>query len=403
MQNDELQAKLREVAPDERQTLSRTESELKSALAAYEAAMGRPAGEAEALLMANSLKSKTIDAAVAQAVGRPSYRTSTVSDADGGVFGYHLTKELPAIWGQGEQAYMTEGELCIMYGGDGTGKTTLTHNLLAGLMGLDGFGTLLGQTVHPLTGTAQVLYLAFDRPRQIERSWSRFITPQDADNLSDRIIWRTESLPFNAARDPLEVAEWIAEAYPLVTMVILDNVWDAFGDFNNTDNATQAGIALNNVARSNVNVLALHHDRKTKGNKPPESHENMYGGRNFAAKAGSIIGVWKAAQNDGTTVTVTQYKEASEKIPAATYMVTPASGRYVSLSGGGLSVAEFLRAAVSWCDLTTVAKADNGTDTPDRPQKESTRRLLTKLVQGGEVETRKQGDGKATQWRWIAE
>lgn len=374
------------------------------ALDAFNAVHGRPAVYGEAVEIEQSIRAANVAAIVKTANGRPAWRAETVKDHDPATFGLNLADSVPSIWGVGEHAYWAEGELAIMYGGDGTNKTTVAHNLVAGMLGFNGFETVLGYPVRRLDGSEKILYLAHDRPRQIERSWSRYMRPEYADQTADRIVWRTEALPFDAAAHPLWLAEWVAETYPDTYAVIFDNVWDSFGDFSDTANATSAGIALNNLARSGINPLALHHDRKSKtdrGSKtPPETDDGMYGGRNFKAKAGTIVNLWKSI-DDGSMMVVTQHKEPSERIPPTTVLVDQPTGTLMAITASGTTPADYLRGYPDqWHDIRSLSKIHHSTEDPTAAEKEATRRHLDGL--GDLVEYRKPpSKGRAGAWKWA--
>lgn len=375
--------------------------EYEAAIERMTVAMGRPPTNEEKANLLNRIAMRTIDAAIEATATRPDWLMSTENDIAGDAFGLNIPDTLPAIWGADERAYWSDGELAILWGGDGTNKTTIAHNVMAGMLGFEGFETVTGQPVRPMAPGEQILYLAFDRPRQIERSWSRFMQPRYADRARDGIIWRTDSLPFDPARHPLAVADWIADVYPRVRYSVWDNVWDAFGDFNNTDNATSAGIALNAVARSGVNVLALHHNRKggQASKKAPDTHDSLYGGRNFAAKAGSIVNVWKPEGNDGSSVTITQTKEASERIPRQTLYVDARRGTLTRLSSDDMTLAKLLQTrSPEWVEISELAQVHRHTDKPTEADKQATRRALDGMK---EVEHRKAETGKAGGWRWA--
>ncbi len=376
------------------------------ALHLFEAAHGRKAVYAEAVEIEQRLREGNIDAIVKTSNGRPAWRVETLRDHDAALFGLDLADAVPSIWGAGEHSYWAEGELAVMYGGDGTNKTTIAHNLLAGMLGFPGFETVLGYPVRRLEGPERILYLAHDRPRQIERSWSRFMRHEYADEVADRVVWRTEALPFDPANHPLWLAEWVTEVYPDTYAVIFDNVWDSFGDFSDTGNATSAGIALNNLARSGVNPLALHHDRKSKTDRAsksaPETADGMYGGRNFKAKAGTILNLWKGL-DDGSLIVVTQHKEPSERIPPTTVLVDQPTGTLRAITSAGITPADYLKGHPGqWLDSATIARIHHGTEDPTKAEKQATRRHLDDLVEDGIAEYREPASkGKAGAWKWA--
>lgn len=395
---DDLVANSGGLLPD-----SRHKEAVERAVQEFETNLGRPPTLPEVSHIETALRDRTVAAIVSRADGRPDWRGETLDDLPGSTFGVNVSAHLPAIVGSGERAYWSEGELAIMYGGDGTNKTTVAHNFLAAMLRLNGRDTVLGQPVRELQPGERVLYLALDRPRQIERSWSRFMDPAEAERVGDHVVWRTSALPFDPVRQPLWLLDWVHDAYPGTYAVIFDNVWDAFGDFSDTEAATAAGIGLNALARSGVHVLALHHDRKGDGARSaPENADGMYGGRNFKAKAGTVVNLWKPPTSDGSILTVTQHKEPSERIPATTVFVNQKTGDLIPMTTGLISLEDFLKAQASeWHDIKTLASVHRATDSPDKADKEATRRELHKLIESGNVTERESdGPGKPAAWKW---
>ena len=75
--------------------------------------------------------------------------------------------DLPRVlWGTGPRILWAFGEALMIAGATGTGKTTLAGQIVAGLLGLPGWNTLLGHPIVPMGPNEKLLYLAADRPLQ---------------------------------------------------------------------------------------------------------------------------------------------------------------------------------------------------------------------------------------------
>ena len=385
----------------------------RAALDHAEQILGRPANPGEINTIEAEIRSLVSREAATRGLDSitRAHPTWDFGDAiDGAAWGTKVPETLPAIWGYGERAYWTSGEFGILYGGDGTNKTTLAHGLLAGMLSFPGREKVLGYPVTPLRPDVAVIYLALDRPRQIERSWSRFHPGEYQDLTEGRLVVWPKGVPSEVINHPEWFLPWLEElAWREVKKrpgaVIIDNAIDAFGDFAKTENATLAGWILNDLARNDVDTLALAHDKKEQGATPrkfpPASMDGLYGGRNFRAKSGTVVNLWKPPGNDIGLLTVTQFKEPSEQIPRATFLVDPATARMTPLND--LDLWTYLEKSGQEIDLKTAASMDHKKDGGDltAAEKEATRRKLDGWVETGEVESRKTGKGTSMRvWKW---
>jgi hypothetical protein len=107
--------------------------------------------------------------------------------ARGGSFILDAPKQVPAVWGDGEQVAWSEGEPLLLVGPEGVGKTTLAGQLVMARLGL--LTTVLGIPVTP--GQGRLLYLACDRPAQVQRSLARLVDEADRELLDERLaFWK---------------------------------------------------------------------------------------------------------------------------------------------------------------------------------------------------------------------
>lgn len=234
-----------------------------------------------------------------------------------------------AIWNRGEPA--------IVYGDDGSYKTTLTHNFIGPMLGFGQAGRtpeVAGLPVHPIPEADKILYLALSRQAQLARSLRRFSddwTPAEMDEADKRFLVWQEEVPVDGGADPDAFVGFV-EAFD-AEYVIIDNIWNAFGNTGNARNADAAGQAMNRLANIGVNVLATHHDRKPQGNegkRPPETWENIHGGWRFGKSFGSITNLFVSpGQHKVVDVSVLKTPDAR-----ASWKVIALDGRLVRFPQG---------------------------------------------------------------------
>ena len=97
---------------------------------------------------------------------------STIFDTDDGAEDWTAdAPDLAAYWGTSSKAYGLAGARpLLIFGNGGAGKTLTALNLAAGLLGLDGYGYLLGEPVTPLPAGESVLMLTLDGPAEARAS-----------------------------------------------------------------------------------------------------------------------------------------------------------------------------------------------------------------------------------------
>jgi hypothetical protein len=182
----------------------------------------------------------------------------------------------PAMWGEHHQVLWAKGEALLIAAGIGAGKTTLAGLLVRALL----FGgEVLGQPVATLAPGQRVLYLALDRPGQIERSLARQFTSGGLDALEDRLVLWRGSLPADAAENH-DVLRDIADYYPNVAVVIVDSLKDATMGLSEDRVGAGYNEARKRLLDSGRELAELHH--LTKGG-------DDYGSVWLNAGAGSVI------------------------------------------------------------------------------------------------------------------
>jgi hypothetical protein len=233
----------------------------------------------------------------------------------------------PVLWGEGKRILWIDGEPLMICGDDGTGKSTLGHQLLACRLGIR--KSLLGYDVAPAEGL--VVYLAMDRPEQARRAGARMF-PKDfhkkvRKNLSQLAVWNGP-LPVDVLRSPEVLADWLqGEFGPFISEVHADSLKDISARLS--DEAVGSGInsAIQEVISRGINWVGLHHQRKSNNeNKTPTSLADVYGSRWLTAGQGSVLMLVRAG-NDKDMVELKQLKEPMDKTPSILVQHDRNSGR----------------------------------------------------------------------------
>jgi replicative DNA helicase len=185
---------------------------------------------------------------------------------DGATFVLNAPEQPPAIWGFGDDIIWSEGESLMIVGPPGVGKTTLCGQVVRAR--LTGEGSVLGYGV---TGTSsRVLYLAMDRPAQIQRSLRRHFSEDDRQLLADKlVVWK--------GPPPADVAKNTSVILSLAKLagadtVVVDSVKDAAIGLSNDEVGAAYNQARQHVLAAGIQMLELHHlvKRGPNGAKPTQ-------------------------------------------------------------------------------------------------------------------------------------
>ena len=187
---------------------------------------------------------------------------------------------IPAILGKGQQVLWAEGEGFLITGPQGVGKTTFAGELLFGLMGLQ--DTVLGL---PVKTARRVLYLAMDRPAQIQRALGRLFGEENRDLLNENLVFWAGPPLKDLAQDP-ELLTQMAEAAD-ADIVFVDSLKDAA--LGLSEDAVGAGWnrAQQALLASGRNIVVLHHIKKATDELP--SINDVYGSTWITSGSGSVV------------------------------------------------------------------------------------------------------------------
>lgn len=297
---------------------------------------------------------------------------------DGATFILDAPDTVPNIWGEGDECLWAQGEALMIVGPPGVGKTTLSGQVLRGLLGLQ--ERVLGLPVRPTE--RRVLYLAMDRPQQIARGLRRAFHETERDTLSEQLrVWEGPP-PGDVARHP-DVLLSLAQLADADTVVI-DSVKDAAVGLTEDEVAAAYNRARQNCLANHVQVLELHHmvKRGAGGNKPTELAD-VYGSAWLTAGAGSVLLLWGAAGDP--IVEMRHLKQPAGEVGPWRLEHDHSNGTTTVFHGADLLtlVGASGRSGVT---AQTVAKEMFETEKPSDSERKKAARKLQRLVDQGLLE-----------------
>lgn len=315
---------------------------------------------------------------VAKAETTPDAGDAPARLKDGATFILDAPQNVPAVWGFGDEVFWATGEALMIVGPPGVGKTTLTGQLVRGLLGLE--QSVLGLHVAPASG--RVLYLAMDRPAQIARALRRAFTEDERGVLADNLrVWEGPP-PGDVARhtDLLVTLAHLAGA----TAVIVDSLKDAAVGLTEDEIGAGYNRARQTALANGIQVLELHHlvKRGPNGNKP-NTLADVYGSAWLTAGAGSVLLLWGAAGDP--MVEAVHLKQPAAEVGPLRLLHDHAAGA-TSVIGGGSLTEIVASAGAKGMAAKDAARAVYQADDPSKSEVEKTRNKLKRLAAKGELE-----------------
>ncbi|AEK09529.1 DNA primase/helicase [Mycobacterium phage LittleE] len=186
------------------------------------------------------------------------------------------------IWGTDSECLWASGESLMLAAPPGLGKSTLAGRLVRAQLGLQ--DSVLGLPVAP--SDKPILYLAADRPRQLQRSMLRQFSEDERSLISGKLFIRPGPPINNIASDPSLLLR-MAEAVGAGTVYI-----DSVKDFAIGLSSDEVG-ALYNQARqwlvsAGIEVCELHHMKKFNVDSTGGMGD-VYGSTWITSGTGSVI------------------------------------------------------------------------------------------------------------------
>jgi AAA domain len=200
------------------------------------------------------------------------------------------------VWGSGKTVAWAKNQGFMVFGSDGTGKSTLLQQIVFARLGVRA-ADVLGFPVAQ-DDDRSILYLALDRPAQIRESISRMVDLNDQDTydtLKRRLVIIKGPVPFQCDDNPKAFVDWCLKlAGDDCGMVIIDSVKDMVSSCKED----VAGAGFNDTMQAfiakGVEFGCAHHNRKENAqNTKPRNLADVYGSRWLTAGMGSVLNIWR--------------------------------------------------------------------------------------------------------------
>lgn len=329
------------------------------ALAAELAEAARDGGDTAALI-ARATELATIDADTSRLVA-------------GGSFVLDAPDRPTAIWGADNRIMWATQESLLICGPAGVGKTTLVIQLVAGRLGI--LDELLGL---PITPAGKGLYLACDRPGQIQRAFARLFGPEHRALLDERlVIWRGPPAQ-DFGRNPQALLSMCRRAG--ADFVVIDSLKDVAIGLADDDVSAGLNSAIQLALAEGVDVVALHHQRKGQAGAKAKTLEDVYGSTWVTAGAGSVVLLW--GQAGDPVIELIHLKQPATEVGPLQIDHDHDAGT-TSVFRGDVDPLRILKRAADGITAVDLAVLAHGVDKPSDNQVKKTRRKLEWFVREG--------------------
>lgn len=302
---------------------------------------------------------------------------------DGAAFVLRRDTPPPPRWGHEDAVLWAEGEALMICAPPGVGKTTLGVQVVSAMCGIDA-PEVLGLPVRPAD---RVLYLAMDRPKQIQRAMGRLWGPEHEEQLAERLVVWKGPLPFDLASDA-RVLSRLAE-HAKADVVVLDSLKDAAVQLTDDRVAGMVNRAVQTCLAEGVDVLVLHHQRKGQNGEKPKRLEDVYGSTWITAGMGSVVLLW--GQAGDPLVELVHLKQPAGEVGPWTVAHDHVAGRSTVYRGFDLDA--FLILNPAGVTVMAVARAMTERASPTDTDRKKAQRLLDAAVKRGRLVKREGSKG----------
>ena len=293
---------------------------------------------------------------------------------DGATFILDEDSTLEARWGRGSEVLWARGESILLAGPAGVGKTTIAGQLIGGLIGV--LNEVLGYPVEPAT---KVLYLAMDRPRQVRRALRRLFTEDHRQALAERLVVRPGPIPRDLGKSPETLLDLACQHG--CDVIVIDSLKDAAIKLTDDEVGGNVNRSVQACNAADVDVLALHHQRKGVGGDKPTTLEDVYGSTWLTAGAGSVVLLWGEAGSE--LIELTHLKQPAD--PLGPFTIEHDHHHGMSIITRGFDALAFLRLqGSSGATVAEASHAEHGTPQSTGSAKwKKTERRLRALARAG--------------------
>jgi replicative DNA helicase len=243
-----------------------------------------------------------------------------------------------------------------------------------------------------------VLYLALDRPRQIQRSMARMVTEKQRRQLHDGMIFHNGPLDFRVADKPQELLRYAQQVG--AGTVVIDSLKDIASDLSNEGVTGEINKALQYLVADGIEVVTVHHPRKlqqaasqarqTEPRAP--TLDDVYGSIWITAGHGSVL--FLSGQAGDRVVEMTHVKQPSDIVgPLRIH-----HDHVMGVSSVSPSLSEIIATAPEPMFVADIARMSCGRK-PSRAETEKVRRHFESL--DGTDLTSIPGSGRTAPTQWY--
>lgn len=237
--------------------------------------------------------------------------------------------DLPSVspnWGPPDCPLTAAGQSTLIFGPDGTGKSTVAQHYTKARLALPGWsGGMLGEPVLPLPVDQSVLYLAADRPIQILEGFQRGLTDEHRALLHGRLTFWQGPPPIDLTTPAGQ--RWLLSKIEETNaaLLVLDSRKD-FGDVLDQREVSRLNRLLKQLDAAGVEVVVLHHCvQKGDSLKVPADLTHVFGLREVYSGMGSVMQI--KGRPGATDVVLHQVKPIRDLHPPIKVSYDHAGGR----------------------------------------------------------------------------
>lgn len=289
----------------------------------------------------------------------------------GGTFTLDVPEGVPAIWGADDRVLWANGEELLIVGPPGVGKSTVAVQLVGARLGL--LDRLLDLPVAP---AGRVLYMACDRPNQIQRAFNRrFGQEENRELLDERLILWKGPPPRDLARNP-DLLTALAKDLG-ADCVFIDSLKDVALGISDDEVGSGLNSGIQQALAEGIEVCALHHQRKGKDGGKPKTLEDVYGSIWVTAGAGSVVLLW--GQPGDPLVELIHLKQPAAELGPLQVDHDHNTGTS-TISRGDVDPLRVLRSTTHGMTANDLAVMSTGREKPTDVERRKAKRTLDKLV-----------------------
>jgi hypothetical protein len=219
------------------------------------------------------------------------------------------------------------------------------------------------------------------------------VSESDRAALQGRVVVWEGQLPFDIVSEPGKLTE-MTRKYE-ASSVVIDCLKDVAGKLSDEAAGSAINSAMQQCCQADVQVCALHHQRKAQGdNKKPRTLADVYGSRWLTAGCGSVLVLW--GESGDPIVELRHLKQPSDEVGPLTLLHDNVTGS--TTVEGAIDVVDVLGASLTALTAKDVAGRLFKMSDPKKNDVAKAKRRLTAAVSEGRARRIEPGPGFSAQW-----